>query len=227
MTQAPRSLPALNAPNLLMADVRDGLGPFLGVFLQRQGWSPSAIGLAMSIGGLCGMLATAPAGALVDATRHKRGWLAGAAVAITLATLLILVLPHPLVTSVSQAASGAAAALVAPAIAGLTLGLVGQAGFARQLGRNEAFNHAGNGLAAVLAGLGGYLFGLGAVFALMAAMAVGSVLAVRTIDPSEIDHEAARGLSRHGVTEAKGALLRHVPLLVLAVTLCRPALQAA
>ncbi len=37
------SLQALNAVNFFMADVRDGLGPYLGVFLQQQQWSPTQI----------------------------------------------------------------------------------------------------------------------------------------------------------------------------------------
>jgi hypothetical protein len=34
-----RPLLALCALNFFMADVRDGLGPFLGVFLQEKDWS--------------------------------------------------------------------------------------------------------------------------------------------------------------------------------------------
>jgi hypothetical protein len=56
------SIAALNALNFFMADVRDGLGPFLGVFLQEQGWSPASIGLVMTIGGYAAMLATTPLG---------------------------------------------------------------------------------------------------------------------------------------------------------------------
>ena len=59
-------------------------------------------------------------------------------------------------------------------IAAITLGLVLQKGFARQLGRNEAFNHAGNVVAALLAGGLGYLYGLGAVFVVMSALAIGA-----------------------------------------------------
>ena len=49
------SILALNALNFFMADVRDGLGPFLGVFLQQRHWSPGEIGIVMTIGGLAGM----------------------------------------------------------------------------------------------------------------------------------------------------------------------------
>ena len=43
---------ARNAVNFFLADLRDGLGPFLGVFLQGRGWAPGEIGIVMTLGGL-------------------------------------------------------------------------------------------------------------------------------------------------------------------------------
>ncbi len=44
-----------------MADAQAGIGPFLGVFLQAQGWPPDAIcGAVMTLGGVAGMLMTSP-----------------------------------------------------------------------------------------------------------------------------------------------------------------------
>jgi MFS family permease len=218
------SVGALNALNFFMADVRDGLGPFLGVFLQGKGWSPAEIGLVMTIGGLAGMLATAPLGALVDATKTKRTMLVAAAVIIIAAAIVNYFAGHVAVTALAQAASGVAAAAVAPAIAGITLGLVGQAGFPHQLGRNEAFNHAGNATAACLSGVLGYLFGIGAVFVLMTGMAVAAIAATAMIRAGDIDHARARGLASTGADGAAAptsfaALMRSVPLLILGVTL--------
>jgi len=146
------SLLALNALNFFMSDVRDGLGPFLGVFLQGKGWPPAEIGLLMTIGAYAGMIATTPLGALVDATKAKRGLMIASALAIIAASTVILAVPTFPATSMAQAINGMAGAAVGPAIAGLTLGLVKQTGFARQLGRNEAFNHAGNVTAALFGG---------------------------------------------------------------------------
>src|ERR1051326_7105408 len=168
------SQPALNALNFFMADVRDGLGPFLGVYLQSQGWSPSRIGWVMTVGALAGTVATVPLGALVDRIRAKRALIVMAALAIVLASIVIVLAPGFVTTAASQAVNGMAGAAIAPAIAGITLGLVGQIGYAHQTGRNEAFNHTGNVAAAVLAGGFGYLFGFGAVFVVMAGMAAAS-----------------------------------------------------
>ena len=80
-----RSLTCLSLLCFALADVRDGLGPFLGIFLQSHGWTPDSIGYVMTIGGLAGMAVTAPLGALADATRRKRLLLALASLGIVAA----------------------------------------------------------------------------------------------------------------------------------------------
>ena len=57
-----RSLRALCLTSFFIADVRDGLGPFLGIFLTQRHWQAEDIGLLMSVGGIAGLLATLPAG---------------------------------------------------------------------------------------------------------------------------------------------------------------------
>jgi MFS family permease len=216
-----QSLLALAAVNFFMADVRSGLGPFLGVYLQAQNWSPGAIGLVMTIGGIAAMAVTAPLGAFVDHTRFKRAVIAATAVIISIGSLATLYFPGFVTVSASQAVIGMAGAAVEPAIAAITLGLVHQRGFAHQLGRNEAFNHGGNVAAAGAAGLLGYVFGLGAVFVVLVAMAAISIVATYFIDPRHIDHRAARGA---GETDGEGVaaftvLMRSKPLVALGATL--------
>src|SRR4029453_5470663 len=93
-----------------------------------------------------------------------------------------------------QVVTGAAAAVFAPAIAAVTLGIVGPKAFARRIGRNEAFNHAGNAVAATLAGGFAFFVGPLVVFLLMAGMAVASVVAPLAVPADAIDHDMARGL---------------------------------
>ena len=88
--------------------------------------------------------------------------------------------------------SALASAIFPPAIAALTLGVVGRSLLARQTGRNEAFNHAGNVVAAALAGLGAYFLGYPAMFVLVAGMAAASAVAVMLIREKDIDHKLAR-----------------------------------
>src|SRR5260370_17516099 len=70
---------SLDATNFLLADVRGALGPYLNVFLvTRQHWSLSEVGLVTTVGGLVGLALQTPAGALVDSTRAKRGFVVAA-----------------------------------------------------------------------------------------------------------------------------------------------------
>jgi MFS family permease len=218
------SLSALNGLNFFMADVRDGLGPFLGVYLQQRGWGPQDIGFVMTVGGLAGMAATTPLGALVDATRYKRAVMIVASAAIIFASLTMLFFPNLTTTVAAQIVQGVAGAVIAPAIAAITLGLVRQAGFAKQLGRNEAFNHGGNMTAALVGGALGYVFGLQAVFYFMSFMAVAAIAATLMIPAEAIDHDAARGAEAEagrdaGEQSSWSLLLTSAPLITLAVVL--------
>jgi len=223
MTKArPRGTRALEALYFSVADVQDGLGPFLSVFLQSKGWSVAAIGTVMSVGGIAGMLATTPAGALVDATARKRTVVVVGCLAILLTTGLIWLQPTSSGVVAAQIASALAAAGIGPALTGITLGLVHARGFDHQLARNQVANHAGNVLAAVLAGWLGWRYGFAAVFLLTAFFGILALVAVLAIPAAAIDHRAARGLPADNDGDALSGwrvLLTCRPLALLAVTL--------
>ncbi|WP_105664058.1 MFS transporter [Cronobacter dublinensis] len=220
-----RSLQALCLMSFFLADVRDGLGPFLGIYLTQQHWRPDDIGFVMTAGGIAALLATVPAGIMIDATRKKRLLLLACCALVTLVTLVTLMLWYSTrysIAMISQIVSGLVAALIGPLVAGITLGLTGQRGFTRQMGRNEAFNHGGNMVAAVLAGGAMWLWGIGAVFVLMTGMAVFTALSVLAIREQDIDHDAARGLETGDKAQAVpqlSVLMRHPVLLTTGITL--------
>jgi MFS family permease len=144
---------SLDAFNFCLADVRDGLGPYLAVYLLTvRHWNEAEIGLIMTIAGLAALLAQTPAGALIYATRAKRAIMVIAALVVTTGSLLLPFLSSFWPVTVSQAVVHATGSVFAPAIAAITLGIVGHVHFARRTGRNEAFNHAGNAFAAAAAG---------------------------------------------------------------------------
>ena len=185
----------LDALNFFLADVRDGLGPYLAIYLLTvQKWDEASIGVVMSVTALAGIVAQTPAGAFIDRTTAKRAALIIAAVIVTLGSIALPLYPGFLFVATTQALTGVAAAVFAPALAAITLGIVGPKAFARRIGRNEAFNHAGNATAATLAGIFAYFFGPIAVFWLMAAMAVASIGATLAVPAGAIDHHVARGL---------------------------------
>ena len=203
---SPRSLRALDALNVVLADVRDGLGPYLAIYLSTKHWDPSKIGMAMSAMGVASVIAQTPAGGLIDRSRHKRSWMVAAAAMIALGSIAMVRLPTLPVILGAQAALGVASAIFAPAIAAVSLGLVGHARMARRTGRNEAFNHAGNVIAAVLAGLIGDHIAYEGIFYLLAGMCALSIVATLLIRRDEIDDNLARGADGAGPGEAGGTM---------------------
>lgn len=189
-----RSARGLDAVNFLMADVRDGVGPFLAVFLKAsQHWQPGDIGLAMGAAPIAAALCQIPAGLLVDATRAKRALVAVAGLIVAVGCLAIALRPSLGLVIAAQALLGAAAAIIPPTIAALSLGIFGRHRLDARISRNESFNHAGNFTAAVLAGGLGQLLGYRWIFYLVGVAAIGSAAAVSRIDGSAIDHGRARG----------------------------------
>ena len=222
--QAQRPLDALN---FFLADVRDGLGPYLAIYLlTEQKWNEASIGAVMSIAGLAGIFAQTPAGALIDVSKAKRGLVIAAAIIVAITCLVLPLFPQFWLVAATQAMAGAAAAIFAPALAAIALGIVGPRAFAVRIGRNEAFNHAGNAVSALLAGAAAYFYGPVVVFWLLAAMAFASIFATLAIPANAIDDNMARGLAdvapgseAVAVDKASGftVLLTCRPLLIFAV----------
>jgi predicted MFS family arabinose efflux permease len=217
---------ALDAANFFLADVRDGLGPYLAIYLlTEQKWDEARIGMVMSIAGLAGVVAQTPAGALIDTTKAKRLVMVTAALVVTLASLLLPMFPSFWPVAISQGAAHAAGVIFPPAIAAVSLGVVGHRAFTARIGRNETFNHAGNATAAAIAGLSAYLFGPTVVFYLLAMMSLASIVSVWAISESAIDHDLARGLHDVGPGTEQvqdqptglNVLLTCRPLLIFAV----------
>lgn len=214
---------SLDGLNFFLADVRDGLGPYLAIYLLAvHRWDPASIGVVMTVAAMAGLVAQAPAGALIDRVRSKRAVVAVAALVVTLGCLILPFTSSFGLVAVTQAIGAVAASVFAPAIAAISLGITGAKAFTRRTGRNETFNHAGNACAALLAGGFAWLFGPIAVFYLMAAMALASIVAVGCVSAEAIDHDVARGLEAgqrvHGpVPSTLRVLLDNRTLLLFAI----------
>ncbi|WGR98296.1 MFS transporter [Bradyrhizobium sp. ISRA443] len=215
---------ALDAANFFLADVRDGLGPYLAIYLlTEQKWDEASIGMVMSIASFAGIVAQTPAGALVDTTRAKRQLMICAALIVTIASLTLPLCPGFWPVAVSQGIAHAAGVMFPPAIAAVSLGVVGRRAFTARIGRNESFNHAGNAIAATIAGGTAYFFGPQVVFYLLASMAIASLVSVLAIPEDAIDHDLARGLHGRSLDRALerpsglGILLTCRPLLIFEV----------
>lgn len=184
----------LDALNFLLADVRGALGPYLNVFLvTQQGWSQSSVGLMTTIGGLIGLAAQTPAGAAIDATPAKRGVIVVALIVLAFGAVTIFAVPTFWPVLMANTVMAIIGDVFGPAVAALTLGLFARAQLAGRMGRNGAFDHAGNVAIAAVAGAVGWFFGQRAVFLLVPVFAVLAAGAVLSIPRSAIDQDRARG----------------------------------
>src|SRR3954447_14454774 len=121
--------------NFLLADVRGGLGPYVSVFLLTQAhWDQATIGAVLTASGLIGITLQTPVGALIDATRHKRALLTAGVVALAGRALLIACAPPVPVVSACDITMAVLAAVFAPPVAAITVGLVKRDALAERLG---------------------------------------------------------------------------------------------
>ena len=125
--------------NFFVADIQTGFGPFLSVYLTTQKWTQVDIGLVLSIGSIAGLLAQVPGGWVVDLARSKLRAAGLAVIAIGLSALLIALAPSFVAMVAAKLLHVGASSVLGPAIAAITLGLVGHAAVAARLGRNARF----------------------------------------------------------------------------------------
>ena len=200
--------------------MQTGFGPFVSVFLTTQKWTQVDIGLVLSAAGFVSLIGQMPGGALVDAARSER-FVAGIAIAaICISALGYAALPvFPMVLSAAVLHS-LASCVLGPAIAAISLGLVGHAAIGERFGRNARFASIGNGLAAAAMGTCGYLLSARAVFVVTVLLLVPALLALRRIAAAEIDPERAHGATPRRRADKPpvkpGDLMRNRPLLIFA-----------
>jgi MFS family permease len=203
-----------------VANVQTGFGPFVAGYLTAEKWTQVDIGLVLTVGSLVALVGQVPGGAVVDAARSERlvaGWaiaaIAISALAYAASTIFAVILAATVLHSVASCVLG-------PAIAAVSLGLVGHGAIGERLGRNARFAAIGNGLAAAAMGACGHFFSVRAVFFVTAALLGPALLVLRLISSREIDPERAHG----GPPERRArwlpaellALARKRPLLIFA-----------
>jgi len=199
---------SLDAINFLLADVRGALGPYLNVFLvTQQHWSQSTVGLVTSTSGLLGLAVQTPIGALIDETHAKRGAIVLALALLGIGAATIFAWPSFWPVAIANSLMAMVGDVFGPAVAALTLGLYSRKQLARRMGRNSAFDHAGNVAIALAAAAVGYLFSQRAVFLLVPLFAVLASIAVLSIPARAIDYDRARDLDAEteGATTKTGA----------------------
>jgi MFS family permease len=214
------TLRGLDWLNFFLADVQTGVGPFLAIYLAGYGWNQERVGLALTVGGLAGILAQTPAGALVDQAHRKRTLIAAGIGALALGALLIAFAPTFWSVISAQVLIGGASSVFGPAICAISLGIVGRHLFDARQGRNQSFNSAGNVVAAVSMGLLGYLISNRSIFFFVAVCAIPTLFALSKIRADEIDYERARGakeVAGDGKPVGAAVVLKERPLLIFLI----------
>jgi MFS family permease len=206
-----------------LANMQTGFGPFVAVYFTTQRWTQADIGLVLTIGGLVSLFGQVPGGALVDAVRAKR-LVAGLSVAIIAASAaMIAIWPVFPVVLLAMILHSVGSCTLTPAIASMSLGLVGHERVGERLGRNASFSAVGSAIAAAAMGACGYYVSNEAVFFVTAALVVPSLMALSAIRPAEIDPRVAAGGTETASSAPGGwlALLRSRTLaaLVACITL--------
>ncbi len=219
-TPSVRTLHGLDWLNFFLADVQTGVGPFLAIYLAGYGWNEQRVGIALTVGGIAGILTQTPAGALVDRLHSKRALITVGILALAAGSLLIALLPTFWSVMSAQALVGGMSSIFGPAICAVSLGIVGHHLFDTRQGRNQTFNSAGNVAAAVAMGLLGYFISNRSIFFFVAVCTLPTILALHNIRPDEIDYELARG-GKKGSAEGKPvgarALFKDRPLVIFLV----------
>lgn len=213
---------ALSWLNFFVADVQTGFGPFLALYLASQNWSQAEIGWLLTAGGLAGIAAQIPGGALVDWARAKRLLIGLALLAIAIGALIFGFSSNPILVFAAEILHGSTSGILKPAMAALGLGLVGHRLLGRRLGRNYLYDTLGNALTAAALGAVGQIISKRAIFFVGAALCLPAGWALRCIRGDEIDYARARsapGRDRPRKAARLRELSRHRGLLVFGACL--------
>src|SRR5262249_10670933 len=170
-----------------------GFGPYVAVYLAEQKWTQENIGFVLTASGLAGLLALAPGGELLDTVRSKRALAALAASMVAVTALVIGIWPNFPVVFAALVLHGTTGAFLGPAIAAISLGVVGHWALAEQLGRNQRFASAGSLIATGLMGVIGYFLSYQAMFLIAAALVLPLLVGLAAIRPADIDFARSCG----------------------------------
>jgi len=178
--------------NFFVADLQTAFGAFVAFSLADLGSTKSQVGLALTAGTLAGVMSQIPGGALVDALQWKRALAAFGIVMVGTSALILALVPSFALVFVAEILHGSSSAILTPAIAAISLGLVGRRAMSVRTGRNYRFEAAGDAITAGLMGAAGQYIVRSAIFLGSAALCIPALIALSRILADEIDYARAR-----------------------------------
>ena len=191
------SLSGLDGINFFLAGMLAGFGPFVAVLLADEKWTEQNIGYVLSVSGIAGLLSQLPGGELLDSSRSKRFLLALGAVVVAVSALVMALWPILPVVFAALVLQGLTGGVLGPAVAAISLGLVGHAALAERLGRNQRFASTGALIATGLMGAISYFLSYRAIFFVSAALVLPLLLAIARVRPADIHFGRSCGQPDH------------------------------
>jgi len=178
---------ALDAANFFQAEVTGVLVPFLGAYLRQHHWRYDQIGVPIALAGLGTLVMQTPAGVLIDKFGKPRAIFAVSTLILGACYLLLPgVVESRVIVDSLLFISGLAAAFFAPVMGALALALAGVKNLHRLMGRNQAWNHAGNIASALLAMFLVKAFSTAAIFYSVAGLSIIAALTGLLIRRSDL-----------------------------------------
>ena len=191
------SLGGLDAVNFFVAGILAGFGPYVAAYLADQKWNQENIGFVLTASSLAGLLSQLPGGELLDTVRSKRAIVMAGATIVAISAIIIAFQPRFPLVFIALMLQGITGGLLGPAIAAISLGLVGQAGLPERLGRNQRFASTGSLIAAAVMGVIGYFLSYKGIFLAVAALTPALFVALARIHASDIHFGRACGAPHH------------------------------
>jgi MFS family permease len=191
------SLSGLDGINFFLAGMQAGFGPFVAVLLADEKWTQQNIGYVLSVSGFAGLLSQLPGGELLDASRSKRFLVAFGAIVVAVSALVMALWPILPVVFAALVLQGLTGGVLGPAVAAISLGLVGHTALAKRLGRNQRFASAGALTVTGLMGAIGYFWSYRAIFFVSTALVLPLLLAIARVRSADVHFGRSCGQPDH------------------------------
>ncbi len=191
------SLSGLDGINFFLAGMQAGFGPFVAVLLADEKWTQQNIGFVLSVSGLAGLLSQLPGGELLDASRSKRFLVALGAMVVAVSAVVMALWPVLPVVLAALVLQGLTGGVLGPAVAAISLGLVGHPALAERLGRNQRFASAGALTVTGIMGAIGYFLSYRAIFVASAVLLLPLLAIIARVPSADIHFGRSCGKPDH------------------------------
>ena len=169
--------------------------------IVAKGYSEKQVGVLFFVFGMSQFLFQAPAGYLYDYTEQKLLWLSTAGVlttALTIFTAMFASDNNFILMVMVKFIQGGVTSFIPPGLNSITQGIVGSVGMTSQVSVNEMMNHLGTAILVLSGSVIAYFLypDIGSLFIVSPIACVLFIYFLNKIKPSDIDHDAARGLKK-------------------------------